>query len=242
VVRGRVGFASYLDALREDTARLAVLADDDPAAAVPACPGWSVADLIDHVADVHARLAADVLAADPHRPGSPPAARRRGTDELESGAAHLAAALEAAGPEAAAWNWTGEDLTAGWVARRAAHETAVHRVDAERALGRSGALEPELSADGVEERIEVFLARPRTAGALPLPGTLCLVASDVEAAWVLEPGGGTLRWRRGRGPADAALVGTAGQLFLFSWNRLGPEELQLTGRGDVALALRGSGP
>ena len=103
-----------------------------------------------------------------------------------------------------------------------------------------GTLAVAFAVDGIEERLEVHLrhglARSPEAG---LGGTLCLVCSDVDAAFVVEAGGGRLRWRRGRGPADAALVGTASQLFLFSWNRFPLEALSLTRRQEVVSAWAG---
>jgi hypothetical protein len=50
----------------------------------------------------------------------------------------------------------------------------------------------------------------------------------------VEIAAGRLRWREGRGPADAVLVGSASDLYLYCWNRRPLEVLELTGNREVA--------
>lgn len=244
-----LAFQTYLDACAEELERtLDALEAADPAAPVPSCPGWTASDLGDHLRGVYARWR-ERLAEGGTRVLEPTAApasaaagigARNGRDGepafYEEGVA-LLRELAAAGPEAACWNWTGADQHGAWLARRIALETAVHRVDAELCVGSARPVEAELAADGIAERLEVHVRRDVEGDpAATLGGTLCLICSDVDAAHVIELTGGRLRWRRGRGPADAALVGTASELFLFSWNRLALEHLALTGRPEVAAA------
>lgn len=245
-----LAFDTYLDACAEELERTVdALERVEPGTPVPTCPGWQAADLAGHLRGVYARWRARlaeggtrVLSSAEPASGRPagtaerPAGRAPSEECYDEGSA-LLTELAAAGPEAACWNWTGVDQNGAWLARRLALETAVHRVDAELCAGSARAVEAELAADGIEERIEVHvrheLADDRDAS---LGGSLCLVCSDVDAAYVVEVAAGRLRWRRGRGPADTALVGTASQLFLFSWNRLPLEDLALTGRPEVARA------
>jgi hypothetical protein len=44
--------------------------------------------------------------------------------------------------------------------------------------------------------------------------------------------------RRGRGPADVAVVGSASDLFCFTWNRPVRRQLEITGRRQVVDAWR----
>src|ERR1035438_2864885 len=67
-----------------------------------------------------------------------------------------------------------------------------------------------------------------------LGGVLCLACADHAAAWTVEIAAGRLRWREGRGPADAVLVGSASDLYLYCWNRRPLEVLELTGNREVA--------
>ncbi len=244
---GSLPYSSYLDAIREECSRLVLLAEEAPTAAVPTCPGWDVTALVGHVTGVCDRMAANIAAGDPTERAVAAERSTTGPAELEAAAAELSSLLEQAGPERPAWNWSGEDLTAAWVARRAAHETAVHRADAELALAREPVVETELGVDGLDERVELFFGRPRrrdggAQGGQLLPGSLCLVATDADAAWLLEPAGPTLAWHRRRRPADAVLAGPASALFLWSWDRQPISALQLTGRAEVARALVGFGP
>lgn len=239
-----LAFESYLDACAEELERtvdaLEIAGDGIP---VPTCPGWTAADLSDHLRQVFARWrerlaegGTRILDRDgPADPAATPAPARGAPEGLYDEGSTLLAELTAAGPEASCWNWTGADQTGAWLARRLALETAVHRVDAELCAGQARPVEAELAADGIEERLEVHLRRDlEAAGEATLGGTLCLVCSDLDVAFVVDVTSGRLRWRRGRGPADTAVVGTASQLFLFSWNRFPLEDLALTGRPDIA--------
>jgi uncharacterized protein (TIGR03083 family) len=235
-------FPVYLDAIGEAAERLYQCALGRLADPVPTCPEWTLDDLVAHLTHVYRHWHAQVLGADPDHPSRyDDAVETPGNplERMEQAATELLGALERLGPDAPSWNWSGEDLTTGWVARRMALESAVHRVDAELAIGQPSPVERELAVDGIDERIDVHLrVDVAEAPSATLHGTLCLVCSDDAAAFVIEVGGGRLRWRRGRGPADAALVGTASNLFLFTWNRVGLEAIELTGEREVAEAWR----
>ena len=240
-------FETYLDAGAEELERvLDVLEAADGSATVPTCPGWTATDLAGHLRDVYARWRGRLAGGDGRTPDATVtgpsgqgsvATRSEVVEACYAEGTALLAELAAAGPEAACWNWTDADQHAGWLARRIALETAVHRVDAELTARSAHPVERELAADGITERLEAHVGRevagdPRAT----LGGTLCLICSDLDAAHVIELTGGRLRWRLGRGPADAAVVGTASELFLFSWNRLALDRLSLTGRPEVAAA------
>jgi hypothetical protein len=116
-------------------------------------------------------------------------------------------------------------------------ESAVHRYDVELSIGAPSPIEIELAVDGIDEWISVHLATDvPEAPEANLGGVLCLACTDEAAAWTVEITGGKLRWREGRGPADAVIVGTASDLYLYCWNRQPLDALELTGRRDVALA------
>jgi hypothetical protein len=131
----------------------------------------------------------------------------------------------------------GEDLTVGFLARRLAHESAIHRIDAEVARGTSTTIDSELAADGVDERLFVVLNHHSEEGNMPeLSGSICLICSDRDEAWSVDASRGRFRVRSGRGPADAAVVATASDLFCFSWSRPTIRPLQVTGRMAVVEA------
>jgi hypothetical protein len=80
-------------------------------------------------------------------------------------------------------------LAAFWI-RRMAHETAMHRIDADLAMRRpSTPIPPELAVDGVDELLTVFLARETTQWTKQYAAELSdwaprwLMVSCGEAAW-----------------------------------------------------------
>ena len=54
-----------------------------------------------------------------------------------------------------------DDQTAGFWLRRITHDTLVHRLDAELAVGRAVAVTPDLAADGVCDLLDLFRVLPR---------------------------------------------------------------------------------
>jgi uncharacterized protein (TIGR03083 family) len=241
VIGNDVTFEGYTAAIDVGAARLVAAVCDALAEPVPTCPEWTGLDLVRHVGTVFRFWREQVLAAEP-------SARRELADEeipagappaewLETMATSLLAVMDQVGPHSPCWNWAGEDLDTGWVARRMALETAVHRYDAELTARVPTPVERELAVDGIDERLMVHLRTdiPEDPSAT-LGGSLCLACSDSDAAWTVEVGQGQLHVRSGRGPASAYLRASASDLFLFSWNRVGLERLDLTGDPGVAAA------
>ncbi len=233
----RLAFTSYLDAIAEEADRLDSLLGANLERKVPACPAWTTRELLAHVARVFSFWGLQVKAAQPE--ARVESDREPSAEELATCADELIGSLQAAGPASPCWNWSGEEVLTSWVARQIALEAAVHRVDGEQSQGRFLPVEAELAIDGIEQRLAVHLATDLLEHpGLSLGGTLCLVCDDAPAAFVVEVERGKLRWRHGRGPADTVLVGSASDLFLFSWNRIAPEALRRTGDPAVAEAWR----
>jgi len=234
-------FERHLEVISYEAVRLAAVTAEALDLKVPSCPEWTGRDLIDHVWHVHTFWHAQVRAADDSARRDPgersiPKGEEPG-DWLEDAAGGLVEALEAAGPDAPCWNWSGEALNVGWVARRMALETAVHRFDGELAVGDQTPIEADVAVDGIDEFLRVHLQSDvPDAPEATLGGTLCLACSDTGKAWIVEVGAGQLRIREGSGPASACLRGTASELYLFTWNRVGVDDLELTGSRSVAAA------
>jgi uncharacterized protein (TIGR03083 family) len=79
---------------------------------------------------------------------------------LRAGARRLADAVREAGPTTGVWSWA-EDQSAGFRLRRITHDTLVHRLDAELAVGRAVAVAPDLAADSVSDLLDLFRVLPR---------------------------------------------------------------------------------
>lgn len=228
-------YSVYLDSIEEDAERIGVTTLTGLRAKIVSCPGWTLADLVVHLAGVYHRFAAQV------RAGTPdvvvpvePLAQDAPLEVLESATEEIVAALRARDPEAPCWNFVGEDLTTGFVARRLAQETAIHRVDAQLTGKAVEPIERELAVDGIDERLDVMLRHGlRRVPDADLGGSICLVCEDDPAAWTVEVHRGELRLRHGRSPAGAVLVGEASDLYCFTWNRPTRQRLKLTGERNL---------
>jgi uncharacterized protein (TIGR03083 family) len=243
-VSERLGFDEYLSVVSEGAARLAGVTATSLENRVPGCPDWTARDLVEHLGGVYEFFRLQVEAAVPDDVleidnDLIPVGSDAG-EWLEQQAVDLLDAMESAGAESPCWNWSGIDLNVSWVARRMALETAVHCFDGEMCAGDPRPIAQVVALDGIDERIFVHLATDvREVRTATLGGSICLVCTDAEAAWVVEVGGGTLRARDRQGPASACVRGTASDLFLFTWNRLAATALDLTGDAAVAEAWAG---
>lgn len=236
-----LAFRAYLDAIGEEVARSLDIARLIPEADVPSCPGWDVRALTEHLIGVYGYWISQLVAAD--TTGSVVAPTLLHTADpvsaLEDEATVLLETLETSGESAPCWNWSDRDYTSLWVARRMGMESAIHRVDFELASGRSQPVPRDLAVDGLFEKFEVHLRLDIFANpTATLGGSVCLICSDAEHAWIVGIERGQLRLRYGRGPADVALVGSASDLFQFVWNRKGLAAFDVTGNREVAAAWR----
>jgi len=232
--------AYYVDAIRREGAELVRAARAaGVGASIASCPGWTIADLLAHVGRLHHWVASIVEArpADPAAHWSkivpPEGAELVGYEE--QGYARLADALEAAGPDEPAWTWT-PDKTTGFWARRQAHELAVHRWDAQSALGAPTPIERVLAVDGIQEVYDILPARPR---AEPITGsgeTIHLHCTDGDGEWLvsLDPDGVHVTNEHAKG--DVAARGTASDLLLLVWGRVPPDAVEVF--GDASLLAR----
>ncbi|MEQ6902514.1 maleylpyruvate isomerase family mycothiol-dependent enzyme [Nocardioides sp. YIM 152588] len=208
-----------LDA-REWTDLLATAADDltdvlatgDLGAAVPACPGWTLADLADHVRGVHLWAAHAITEGDP-KGAAPPVGHAR--DELlpayRAAADRLLEVLRGTDPHAAAWTFGAEHTASFWF-RRQVHEVTLHLYDALASQGRAGEwrIDPSLAWDGVAEVTGMFYPRQVRLGRTePMAGTLRLVAEDLDETLDIGEGG-----------PSGTVAGTAHEVLLVVWKRL----------------------
>ncbi|MGI8645728.1 MAG: maleylpyruvate isomerase family mycothiol-dependent enzyme [Nocardioides sp.] len=186
----RLPAADYRTHLERESRRFRdVLADADPGAKVPSCPAWSAADLLWHLTEVQHGWAWTVA----HRPSGRddyegperPASYADSLALFDRACADLVGALADADPAEEAWTWAG-DHTVGFILRRQALESLVHRLDAEQAVGAVTAMDPALAADGVHEVLDVMYGGcPPWGDFSPLPHYLRVDCSDTgTSVWV----------------------------------------------------------
>ncbi len=121
--------------------------------------------------------------------------------------------------------------------RRQAHETAIHRVDAELTAGRTVAqlssCSPAFAADGVDELLINFVPRRSTGLHSASPATLAVQCTDDDGAWVLSIGPDGVTTSVGtdedHAVAHCTVQGAACDLYFALWNRGGDERLQIGG-------------
>jgi uncharacterized protein (TIGR03083 family) len=236
---------SHLEALGDAAGRLSVAAiEAGPDAAVPSCPGWVVRDLVRHQGGVH-RWAAGIVGTPRTEPWDVELDEVVGTwpDDADllawfaAGAGSLVGILTDADPDLDCWTFLPAPSPLAMWARRQAHETSVHGVDAELAAGRPVTPLPAgLAADGVGELLEGFVPRGgrlRTDAAR----TLRVRCTDAAAEWLLSIGPDRVRTTRGDGQAsdaaDCEITGTAEDLYLTLWNRRQSDCLRMAGDGEV---------
>ena len=221
-------FVRILDREGRSLAAAAEAAGGD--AEVPPCPGWQVRDLIRHIGSVHrwaAGFVAEKLTSYRPEEGPPP-----GLDDAallswyREGHQYLVSALSSAAPDVACWHFMPAPSPLAFWARRQAHETAVHRVDAEAARGGGRSVIPVgFALDGIDEILCGIHARAKSRVRSDEPRVLRLRATDAGGAagavWTVrlsqEP---PVTERGATAEPDSEISGPAAALYLALWNRL----------------------
>lgn len=214
------------------------------------CPEWTMTDLVHHVGSIYGWVRGVI-----ERGGTTAPEKRRTPADLPTGADALAwwqreldalmATLDAVDPETPAWNWAPQPKKAAFWPRRMAHETAIHRWDAQMATAAGAPVEVKLAIDGVTEVLDTWLPAGRRFSDQSWHGVVQLVATDIDQEWLLR--------LRGQGIAlldtDTLLddddhharvhaTGTASDLLLALWGRIGFDVLDVTGEATLLDGLR----
>ena len=223
---------------------------------VPSCPDWTLRQLATHVGRAH-RWAAEIVATRsaefiPFRAvpnGRLPDDPIRHVGWLSEGAERLVAALREAGTDPV-WAF-GRLRPASFWARRMAHETAVHRADAEIAAGRAPVIDAGIAVDGIDEWLtlenqqsEDLLdgGQDSRLGALADGELLHIHATDEglgeTGEWLVRSTGDRITVTRGHSKGDAAIRGPASALLLVLVRRLAPDDAPVQIIGDRAVLER----
>jgi uncharacterized protein (TIGR03083 family) len=241
----------WVAALRAEGAafRTAIGQQGALALSAPSCPEWTVEDLARHLGVLYRWVAGHVSRGVTSRPEPPD------HDDAPTGTAvlswwderyaELLKTLDWLDPALPAWNWAPQTKKAEFWHRRMAHETAVHRWDAQIAVGLSEPIEAKLAADGITEVLDTWLPAGRRRGPLDRHGVVALRATDVAAGWAVR--------LRGHGIAlldtDTLLdhdshhertvaAGTASDLLLALYGRVPFDVLDVAGDESLLEALR----
>ena len=213
---------------------------------IETCPGWNMRDLVRHLSEIHLWAAARVAKRtsklwlddiSEHTESWPELAVFWPDDDdlvdwyLETNA-NLVRALEAASPDDDIPTFLPAPSPLAMWARRQAHETAIHRFDAQHAADIESGFDPVFASDGIDELVTGFATRAKDFPTAD-PRTMLIHASDTGDRWHLTLAPDGITAARSDGPADVTLLGEASDLNLVLWNR--GEDSTITVEGDGEL-------
>jgi uncharacterized protein (TIGR03083 family) len=235
-----------LECLASDEARLRSIAARDLTAAVPSCPGWSVEDLVRHVAEVYLHKTECMRLGAFPKPWPPDTSTEEPLALLDRSYAALVAEFAARSPDAPTATWYKPDQTVGFWIRRMAQETVVHRIDAELALGEPVSPVPaDLALDGVDEVLERFLSYATEEWPDDFGDHLdgcdgrAVLVSAGERSWLVRLDPGVVRVGPGS-EADAAakVAGDPHAALLWLWRRAANDAVTVEGDPTLVAKLR----
>ncbi|WP_455353941.1 maleylpyruvate isomerase family mycothiol-dependent enzyme [Streptomyces sp. SYSU K217416] len=236
--------AAHIKALESEGRLLASAAEEAGAdAPVPTCPGWQIRDLLRHTGMVHrwaTRFVAEGATAFVPDTGEPDLDGAELLDWFREGHDLLVAALRAAPPDLECWSFMPAPSPLAFWARRQAHETAVHRLDAESARAtRTDGLDAAFADDGIDELLRAFHSRAKSRVRTAQPRVLRVRATDTGTVWTVHLSDGPPRTERtDEGPADCEISGPAYVLYATLWNRLPLARVTVTGDASLARLWR----
>jgi len=216
-------------------------------AAVPPCEPWQVKDLLRHTGYIH-RWAARHITECPDTvldgPSEADILRGGAADPdllawFRAGHAALVETLSTADPGLVCATFIDAPSALAFWARRQAHETAIHRADADSASGIRPEYDPEFAADGIDELITGFGQRRKYRPSAEHAGSMRVQTTDTGHAWHVGGEGGRIQARReadGPNPVGSAactVTGPASGIYLFLWNRSDAAEADVTISGDT---------
>ena len=236
-----------LECLAGDYARLRLVAARDLTAEVPSCPGWTVSDLVHHVAEVYLHKTECMRQQVSPEPW-PPAelALEEPIPLLERAYAALTAQFAARAPGDVSPTWHQANRTVGFWIRRMAQETVIHRIDAELALGEPVAAIPaDLAVDGIDEVLTLFVGHGSHAWAEDFGPTLAAaigyrirVRTEGRSWAVTTSAGGAEITADGADPVDATIAGDPASVLRWLWARGAEDAVTVEGEHKAVTELR----
>jgi uncharacterized protein (TIGR03083 family) len=202
---------------------------------VTTCGDWRMPQLLTHVASVYRRAATVVgeRATEAVAWQPPPEDVEGPVSYLGDALDELVQALSEADPDTPVWNWSPQPQVAAFWARRMAHESAIHRYDAQRANGVAQPVAAELAHDGLDELVDVILPRVVARDSLTLPTMTVVFEATDEGTWALRlDGADVVRLDVAKTP-DVTVRGPTSALLLAAYSRVAWSSLDVEGDASV---------
>jgi uncharacterized protein (TIGR03083 family) len=248
-----VGSEFHHRALQEQSAAFRAAAiQAGPDAVVSTCPGWDVQNLVRHLGRVY-RMIAEALDRGPDAERPQPSSAPKEFDAAlawwDEQLANLIIKLSTVDDDLPVWSFFPSGTPRAWT-RRAAHETAIHRLDAEYALAGLGTdrvhdliFDPAFAADGVDEML-VLLSGVQDWTQRQSSGRVLYHAADAGHTWLVTHRSGqqpdvgrTQDAALGRPEVDTTVAGTADAVYRRVWGR--PSTAVVTGDPPLADLIAG---
>jgi uncharacterized protein (TIGR03083 family) len=229
-------YAEFVTAVRREGEGILTAAGLGLDAEIPTLD-WDVEALLRHVGDVYTFTSRVLVSRATERPVRPGLPDGEALEVFGNALDEVVTALKDCDAETPVWNWAPDqpDLASFW-ARRMAHESSVHRYDAQTAHGVVQPIDAELAGDGLDELIDVVAPRVYQRDEVTGPtGSIALYSSD-DGTWCieLEPGG-IHRVDVLSGPT-VTVRGTTSALLLASYTRMPWTSLDTEGDEDLLTA------
>jgi uncharacterized protein (TIGR03083 family) len=201
---------------------------------VPTCKAWAMKDLVRHVTRVYLGITTIVGSRATEPPQEKPQVPDGDPLEVFGHALDdLVTTLQDADADTPVWNWSDEPQLAGFWARRMAHESSVHRFDAQAAHGVVQPIDAELAGDGLDELIDVVAPRVYQRDDVTGPtGTIALDSSD-DGAWCLELEPHGISRRDVLSEPEVTVRGTTSALLLATYSRVPWTSLEAEGNTEL---------
>jgi len=237
-----VNYLEHCDALQlEIAAFVEVFSEQDPATDVATCPGWTVQDVAEHLGLVHRWATALVERRAPQRISFEELGLTSATatpEWISDGGHDLVVTLRASNPDDDMWAW-GPDQHVRFWSRRQVHETLVHRMDVELAVGLTPGTSPELAIDAIDEfLVNLGAARRFSPKVKDLRGRgerIRFRELDRDTRWTVTLLEDRFVVDRDGGEVDAELAGPSLDLLLTLYRRRLLGETLVRSEGDHSL-------
>ena len=232
----------YVDHIKRDYA-LMMQALAGPVVPVPSCPEWDTNDLAVHMGMVYLHQAFVVENGErPHNEEH--LASVDGIDQpielLAAGFEAIIAALDLAREERKTWSWHHSDFSVDFWFRRMAHETVIHRCDAQIARGLTCEIDESLALDGVDEVLDFLPLLGSWSGAPNVDFGIVSVAAQTSTGtkfWTLtftSELAAVVQAHDVDPQARLVISGDAVAMDLYLWGRITSDDsrISLTGDGE----------
>jgi uncharacterized protein (TIGR03083 family) len=235
-----VRYAELIDAFQaQSTAFRESAVKAGPDIPVATCPEWRMHDLVVHVVGVYdfiLRATEGEQAKFERSSGS----WADLLDQLDEVVPRLLQRLRDGDPAQQLWTSRGKPTDLGSMARRLAHETAIHRLDADSAVKDLPTLVygTDFAADGIDEFVTAMLPAITERRPPTIAGTVLYHAADAGRIWQVQVDIGTPVGPTEPGAAvnvDVSVVGTADAVYRSVWGR--PSTAVVTGDRSVLAPL-----